>query len=325
MENNLVFVSAQPDVPYFHWQSEVYCHNFIEKGIDPKNIHIIFGIVEGIQPTKESLKLKDLGVNVHHYIDGRHSRIYIPSIKPYLIYRWLEEFPEYGKCFFLHDADIIFRKLPDFENLIKDDIIYLSDTIGYIGYEYIKDCCDRYERAHPRSLNQQLLIEMSQVIGIDVELIKENQDNSGGGQYLIKNTNMDIWKKIYEDCTPLYNQMITYQKRFPIHPGEIQFWTAEMWALLWNLWLHGLKTKVTDELGFSWATDNLKRYEVEPILHMAGVTDNLKTTKFYKGDYINVSPLDKLRENINHFDYVDKDSSTIKYIDIMKSIVKKNS
>jgi len=53
------------------------------------------------------------------------------------------------------------------------------------------------------------------------------------------------------------------------------------------------------------------------------VTDNLRATKFYKGDYININPISKLRENPNHFDYIDKDSSTIKYIDNMKSYIQK--
>ena len=54
---------------------------------------------------------------------------------------------------------------------------------------------------------------------------------------------------------------------------------------------------------------------------MAGVTDNLKTTKFYKGDYININPLHKLKEDSSFFDYIDKNSSTIEYIKIMKDIV----
>ena len=77
------------------------------------------------------------------------------------------------------------------------------------------------------------------------------------------------------------------------------------------------------ELDFSWATDTITIYEKRPILHMAGVTDDLKTTKFYKGEYINVDPIEKIKENINHFDYVDLKSSTIKYIDNMKSYIQK--
>jgi hypothetical protein len=117
--------------------------------------------------------------------------------------------------------------------------------------------------------------------------------------------------------------MLDYQRRFPINPGQIQFWTAEMWSLLWNLWLSDYKTEITNELDFSWATDNVEKYEKMPILHMAGVTDTLKSTKFYKGDYINMDPILKMRENPNHFDYIDKDSSTIKYIENMKSYIQK--
>jgi len=323
MSKELLFVSAQPDVPYFHWQSEIYIHNFIEKGIKPEQIHVIFAMVHGIKtPSEDSLKLKELGINVHHYLDERNKKHYIPNIKPFLIYKWLEENPEYGQSFFLHDADIIFRVLPDFDKLMKDDILYLSDTIGYIGYNYIIDCCKRYEDKHPNSNKNQLIQEMADVVGISVDTIKLNQENSGGGQYIIKNTDFKIWKKIYEDCTPLYDQMMSYQKRFPISPGEIQFWTAEMWSLLWNLWYFNKETKVTKDLDFSWATDSMQIYDKKPILHMAGVTPDLKTKKFYKGDFINTNPITKLVENPNYFDYIEKNSSTIKYIEVMKSIAK---
>jgi hypothetical protein len=321
---DLIFISAQPDVPYFHWQVRVYVHNFIEMGINPNQIHVLFAMVHGnTKPTEESLQLKDLGINVHHYLDDRKQKHYIPNIKPFLVYKFLEQNPKLGKNLFLHDADIVFRRLPDFGTLLQGNINYLSDTIGYIGYNYIIDCCNRYEYKHPNLNKGQLLQEMANVVGVDVNIIKENQNNSGGGQYLIKNSDYKLWKKIYEDCTPLYDQMLNYQKRFPINPGEIQFWTAEMWSLLWNLWLHNYETKITSELDFSWATDSIEIYELNPILHMAGVTDDLKNTKFYKGDYINVNPLDKLKENINFFDYVEKNSSTIKYIEIMKEIVKR--
>jgi len=321
--NDLVFVTAQPDVPYFHWQIKLYTHNFIEKGIDPKNIHVILAMVHGTtKPTEGAKELLNQGYNVHFYKDNRDKKSYIPSIKPYLVSKWLEEYPEFGRKFFLHDADIIFNRLPDFNKLLNDDITYLSDTIGYIGYNYIMDCCDRYEKQHPNSEKGQLIEEMANIIGLDVETIKNNQENSGGGQYIIKNTDYKLWEKIYNDCTPLYNQMLDYQRRFPINPGQIQFWTAEMWALLWNLWLNKNETKITKELDFSWATDDIKKYERLPILHMAGVTDDLKSTKFYKGEYINVDPIRTLIKNPKKFDYVDKNSSTIKYVELMKSFIK---
>jgi hypothetical protein len=167
--------------------------------------------------------------------------------------------------------------------------------------------------------------EMVEVIGVDVETIKENQENSGGGQYLIKNTTCELWDKIYKDSTTLYDKMLDYQKRFPINPGQIQFWTAEMWSLLWNLWMYGFKTKITNEFEFCWATDDINKYNTAPILHMAGVTQDLKTTKFFKGDYINIDPIEELIKNPNVFDYIDSNSSTIKYIENMKSYLQKSN
>ena len=323
--NNIVFVTAQPDVPYFHWQVKIYVHNFTSLGINPNDIHVVFSTLGNNVLSEGANSLKELGINVHTYKDGRTNKTYIPSIKPYLISKWLEQYPQFGNCFFLHDADIIFRELPNFDELLNDNISYLSDTIGYIGYEYIMDCCRRYEKQHPTTNQGQLLQEMCDVIGIDVNIVKDNQLNSGGGQYIIKNTDHKLWEKIYNDSTPLYSQMLDYQKRYPINPGQIQFWTAEMWSVLWNLWLYGVETKITKELDFSWATDNIDVYNKKPILHMAGVTDNLKLTKFYKGEYINIDPIQKLKETPNHFDYIDKNNATIKYIDVMKSYTQKTN
>ena len=325
MENNLVFVSAQPDIPYFHWQTKVYCHNFIEKGIDPKNIHVLFAMVNSKIPSEESLKLKKLGVNVHHYEDNRKDKLYIPSLRPLVLSRWLQENPELSECYFYHDSDIIFRVLPNFDSLLNDNFVYLSDSTSYIGHDYILDCCKRYESQHPTCGENQLLIEMAEVIGVSIETIKDNQNNSGGAQYLMKNIGHEFWDKVLSDCLNLYDKMRKFHNKYPIYPGEIQMWTSDMWAVLWNIWLMGKETRITKEMDFSWATDTLNQYDSKPILHMAGVVDEMKGRKFYKGEFINVNPLDKLKENINFFDYVEKNSSTIKYIELMKSIVKKES
>jgi hypothetical protein len=323
MENNLVFVSAHPDIPYFHWQTKVYTNNFIEKGIKPENIHVLFLMVNGItQPTEESLKLKSLGINVHHYLDNRKDKKYIPSLRPLALSNWLKENPELGKYYFYHDSDIIFRELPDFDKLLKDDIVYLSDTLSYISYDYIMGCCQRYETQYKHLEKNHLINMMSDIVGVSLETIKLNNKNSGGAQYLIKNTDYTFWDKVFNDSETLYKQLFEFNMKHRIPSGEIQLWTADMWAVLWNLWYTGHETKIVTDLSFSWATDTIATYERHPILHMAGVTEDLRTTKFYKGEFINVNPLKKLEENPNYFDYIDKNSSTIKYIDQMKKVLK---
>ncbi len=56
---------------------------------------------------------------------------------------------------------------------------------------------------------------------------------------------------------------------------------------------------------------------------MAGVTENLKHDKFYKGDFIEKNPIELLQKNSRYFDYIEKTSATIKYIDNMKDYIKK--
>jgi hypothetical protein len=58
---------------------------------------------------------------------------------------------------------------------------------------------------------------------------------------------------------------------------------------------------------------------------MAGLTENEKGTKFFKGEFINVSPLEKLKQNKNFFNYVDKKSASFKYVELMKSVIEKSS
>jgi hypothetical protein len=320
----LLFVSAQPDVLYFHWQTELYVNNFISKGINPKNIHVIFGLPEGKEELSErAFLLKSTGVNVHHFKDDRILKHYIPSIKPYLIKKWLEKNPEHGKLFFLHDSDIVFRELPNFDDLVDDEDNYVSDTKGYIGLNYIKSCEQKYRNKYPQ-LNETPIIDlMSEIVGINKFILEQNDQHVGGAQYLLKNQEVDIWNKIYHDSNKLYFKLLEFQKNHPLDDGHLQVWTAEMWSLLWNQWLYGYRTKVSESLSFSWASDNVEKYEQKNILHMAGVTEDMKDHKFYKGEFIEEDPIEKLRSNKNYFDYIDNQSSTIKYVDIIRSYIKK--
>lgn len=323
-KDKLLFVSAQPDVPYFHWQCEIYLNNFIEMGIPKENIHVLFGIVKGQNELSEgALNLKRYTPNIHGYKDRRDKKHYIPSIKPYLIYEWIKENKQRGELFFLHDSDIIFNYIPDFDTLIEDNFIYMSDTRGYIDFNYIMDCDKRYSEQHPNMDSGQLLREMCDIIGVDPSVVKKNESSSGGAQYIMKKQEWFMWYKIYRESTSLYDKLQRFQRKYPISPGEIQFWTAEMWSVLWNLWWWEFDTKITDELNFAWATDTLEICNEKPILHMAGVTEKEKNVKFFKGDYINIDPISLLKNNENVFDFVENTSSTIKYINEMKKIIQK--
>ena len=213
------------------------------------------------------------------------------------------------------------------DKILNEDKIKDSKAISIYKSQKYKQIINDLELDSVQNWTQdeenQLIDEMSQVIGTHPETIRFNQKNSGGAQYVFKKQDWKLWDKIYKDSTNLYDMLLNFQKKYPISPGEIQFWTAEMWSILWNMWYAGYKTKVVDELNFSWATDDIQKYESNPIFHLAGITERDKNTRFFKADFINKNPLESLKENINFFDYVDKNNATHKYIENMKSLLKK--
>jgi hypothetical protein len=94
------------------------------------------------------------------------------------------------------------------------------------------------------------------------------------------------------------------------HIHALQIWTADMWAVLWNLWKWGKQTKVDEYFDFAWATSTIEDWERLNIFHNAGITETGHGF-FYKGDYMH-NPLNKelqIREKSaqkHYYEYVKK-------------------
>ena len=315
--DNMIFISAQPDTVYFHWQVELYLYQFAKHGIEDK-CYAIFSY-SGKQPSKyiQTLKKK---YNIFWYEDTRTNKNYIPSIRPHLLKKFFKEFPELGKTVFYHDSDIFIQKLPPFQDMLKDDIGYLSDTISYIGYEYIAGCSKRYKSKYPSLADNDIFTKMCECVGISQELVKENEKNSGGAQYLLKNVSEEYWAKSEESGIRLYDMLKNYEKTYPID-HHIQSWTAGMWAELWEYWKEGKQTRIHSELDFSWATSSRSEYYKKNIFHLAGVTDQSPKNIFFKGKYVNINVFEVYRNNPKLFDNISSNSATIEYTNIIKEFV----
>jgi hypothetical protein len=279
---------------------------------------MLFGL-QGDEPSNDLKKLAEK-YNVHFYKDTRNRKYYPPSLKPHLIWKYLKDNPT--DRFFLHDSDILFRKLPDFTRF-SDNKIYLSDTKSYIGYQYLLDCCQRYKEKFPQTQDRELIRWMMDEVGIPIDLIEKMDENAGGAQYIFSNQDWRVWKKIERDAQAIYDKMTMYQKVYPLSNNPVQFWTAEMWAVLWNLWFFEYETKITKELDFSWASDNKQLLMTKNIFHCAGVTKDSKEGKFYKGDFIEKNPINLLKNDPTYFDYVSTNSASFFYIQEMKDFVRK--
>jgi len=275
------FICAQPAIDYYTWQVEVMINNFIENGVDPSDIHIVSAYkIQGVIPESwKKLVANYSKVKFFFYRDERIKPTYISSIRPNILHQhWLRNPQLEFETIFYHDCDIVFTKPINFEELLNDDVNYVSDTASYIGAKYI------------RSKGEHYLDLMSRIVNINKDFLIANESDSGGAQYILKGITAKFWQKVYFDCENLW-RMVNHQIKEdkPEHP--LQIWCADMWAVLWNLWFFDKTVKVTDKMSFAWATSAIQDWEKHPIYHNAGVTGpDLKL--FYKGQYQTKLPYD---------------------------------
>jgi hypothetical protein len=292
--DNVRFVCAQPATLYYAWQVEVMINNFIEMGISPEKIDIVCWKPED-RLSEEWLKLKTgYGARFFFYNDTRKNKGYVSSIRPNILKQHWDIHPELkNQIIFYHDCDILFTRPPKEWlccNIVNDDKWYGSDTRWYIGHDYIL------------SKGEDVLDKMCDIVGISKQLVKYNETNSIGAQYIMKNVDYEFWENVEKDCerlfteiTDLNNEKVQLDRR-TMPPGEsrepyhpLQIWCADMWAVLWNAWKLAHNTIATPLMNFSWATGGLEEYNECSIYHNAGVTENNKDL-FYKSKYINKLP-----------------------------------
>jgi len=271
------FICAQPAIAYYTWQVEVLITNFIRRGINPNNIEIVCSYKNKIPEVWQKLAGKYNTVRFFFYEDRRVKPGYISSIRPYILKEHWLKYPELAnETFLYHDCDIIFTEKFNINNLLNDNTCYVSDTVSYIGANYI------------RSKGEHYLDLMTDIVDVNKQQIIDREKDSGGAQYLIKNVGSDFWEKVYYDSEALYrlvNKQIA--KDNPPHP--IQVWCADMWAVLWNLWFFDKQVKVTEELSFSWNTSSITEWDKHSIYHNAGATSS-NNGMFYKAEYMNTLP-----------------------------------
>ncbi len=279
----LEYICCQPAITYYVWQIEVMINNFIEMQVAPSDINILCAIENNIIPP-DWIKLQNgyPFVKFFFYNDTREHKSYAASIYFNLMKQHIKSIPGVeNTVFFVHDSDILFTKVPEFNSMIDDNIWYCSDTINYINYDYIQ------------KKGNHIYEKMCDIVGIDKLIPKLMNSNSGGAQYIVKNTTYEFWEKVENDSITLYkyfcNEELNYIKSDE-NGYPIQKWTAGMWSLLWNAWLYGNETKVDNRMSFSWPTWDISLIENHSIFHNAGVTEENCEGLFFKSKYMTQLP-----------------------------------
>lgn len=275
------YIYAQPAIQYFAWQIDIVLASHKKIGTRMDDIHIISATYDEIDPYFDKLIRKYPGVLFVFYPDKREYRDYIPSIKQHLAHQHWQNHPELeNEVIVFMDADTMMVAPIDFSRILNDDVWWMSDTVSYLGYDYIV------------SKGRRVIEKMCDIADIEEGLVRQNQNNSGGAQYVMKNVPTDYWEEVVGLSHRLYAEMQDTIQPLSSDPPDyvkLQIWTSEMWALLWVAWKRGIKTGVAEELNFCWATDPVDKWSEVSIFHNAGVveaTDDL----FFKGNYINTLP-----------------------------------
>lgn len=318
-KNNMIFISAQPDTVYFHWQISLYIYQFAKQGI-LKYIRAVVGYQ--VKPSEYIVKLKEkYPNNIFWYKDTRENKSYIPSIRPHILCKYFKEYPE-GKNVFYHDSDIFLVGLPKFELMLNDVDVYayLSDTRSYIGYEYLKNCSERYKSKHNELPELDIFHKMCKIIEIEPSIVRDNQNNTGGAQYLLKNIDWKYWEQCENKCNELHIFFNDYVKRYPIN-HHIQKWCVDMWVVLWEYWKLGKKTKIHKDLDFSWGTGTINDYHNNKIFHLAGVTNKNNRDKFHKAKYSKSNVFEEYIKDPNIFNHISPKNATFEYVKVLKEYV----
>lgn len=286
------YIIATTDNAYFRWQMLVQINNFKKLGILDDLTYVV-SIVK-----RRSAKLnhiaKETGVRIETYKDERKSSIYASSIRPHILAKHFDKFPEESDLYFYLDPDVLFTKKPEYLSTIyKSPVWFLSDTKSYIDSRYIK------------SKSEELFNLMCNAVNISPELVTSMDRSAGGAQYIIKNAGKEYWESVEKDSEILYDLMTKTENKYnPEHP--IQSWTADMWAVLWNAWKFEHNTVIDENLNFSWATDPKRKWKENLIFHNAGVFD--QKNLFNKGKYGANHPF-----NDDH-SYVDNKHCSLMYV-----------
>lgn len=294
------YISVQPPTDYYVWQLEVLDRSLIKNGYDLNDFTVIFC---GNILTKNVIKYRDKNINrVHIIADTRRDMTYVSSIRPHALAKFCNK-NQIKNSVFYHDSDIVFTKFFDWDSLVKPQISIVSDTISYIGANYVD------------SKSPELLNKMCGIVGIEPDVVRSKQNQSGGCQYILPPEIMtyEFWIKVERDSTYLYRLMTGTSKLYsPQHP--IQAFCADMWAVLWNLWLSGIDTEVHPDINFGWSSWGEGMWDKVNIFHLAGVTDN-QSGMFFKQDYLNRMPFGDELSTVTK-----RDTCNWKYCEIIKEL-----
>lgn len=313
---------SQPSSLYYAWQTEVFLENLLEHNFNLNDVEIVCSGNRSYEWNKLAMKYA-----ARFFFYPFTAKSNYPSIsRPNSLAAHFRQFPELSNETILYmDCDCLPLVSPYIAlgELLRDDIIYLSDTKWYTGYCYLKSKENQVSKNKEQYDTDKILQPLCEKIGISLQVVKDNDDHSGGAQYLLKGIDAAFWEEVEKDCHTIYNYFhysIPGSINQTYFPNEVEgfqsFALGDMLGLLWNLKKRDKVTRIVPEMAFCWATDNIQAKEGKTFYHNAGVCSDNEGL-FYKSKYFNQIPY------FEDFSYVKPDSLSYLYTTMLSELREK--
>jgi len=295
------FIIPIPDSPYYLWQALVQMANLRELGYEEDAHYPIVYFDE--RPSDLLLRFwesDEIGAYLHLYPDTRSDTSYPASMKPWLMAKFFEQFPEETSSAYNYlDPDCVFTRPMDFSPFEADDRVwYGSDTRSYTGVQYIR------EKGDP------LFLDLCQISGVSPDDVLAHDENSIGAQYIVKGADAHFWFDVERKSVTAYRHMVrtTDQYHPEGHEYPIQAWCAEMYMQQFETIRAGFTPQASDLMSFCWANAPIEAWDAHAYFHDAGMpVENGRD--FCKGTW-QTSPF---RKKIT----VSPDSASSRYVDLI--------
>lgn len=270
----MIYVCAQPATLYYAWQVEVMLHCFQQAGIPLHRHHVVCSLEPGQSVPQEWAALASAhpGLTVSYYADTRTDRSYPSTIRPHILAKHWRAFPALARSPVLyHDCDAVPTPAYEEPQPPADGSWLGSDCSSYLGAAYL-------HRQTP-----DLFASAAGVLGMrtgEIEAQERRNGGAAGAQYVLQGVTRLFWQKVELDSARLFHRL----RQDP----EVQAWTADMWALLWNAQLFGRDLRVDDGMAFLWPQDGYAMVAHRGWYHNAGVLQ--RGPHFHKASYVDALP-----------------------------------
>lgn len=289
-----------PAVDFYIWQAVVQRYALSQLGWDVT--YLVYYTTR--RPPPRLAKLSAVA-EVEAWEDWRTADLhgYNPSMKPWLVGKWLERYPHHiDKPLLLMDPDVVptgVHEMPTPEPMRW----WGTDTDSYTGPGYL------------RSKGEGMWRGLCDIVGVAAD---EAARHPGiGAQYTFTGAAPEFWSTVAEKSVEAYTFMQRTAKEFtPLFPDgtrglPVQAWCSEMYVMQLEMIRRGIEPRMSDAMEMVWANGPASDWDRVGFFHDAGIVDP-EPGHFHKQTY-QVSPWKKRLA-------VDASSASARYVELIREV-----